>query len=175
MTAVSDRPTLALRGYLGNPSAAPEAALALVGEAPGPNTMGAFPLWPSPPQSAAGRLKAMVGLSQTDYLRTFARANLLDAYPGPTFPLSRARPLAAPLAQRLAPRPLLLLGRGVAGAFRLPTQDILTWVDYELEHVWVRAALVPHPSGRNLFYNDPQRREQVGSWLREQVALHQPK
>lgn len=165
------RPTLSLQRCLDHP----DQCLALVGEAPGPRGNPHTPLWPDPPHMAGGRLAKMLGYSKTEYLRAFARANLLDEYPGPVFPLSVARPRAAPLAQRLAPKPLLLLGRGVAGAFRFPGQDICEWHDYDLEGTWIRAALVPHPSGRNLFYNDAGRTERVAAWLREQVEAHRAK
>lgn len=167
----SRRPTLSLQRCMDHPGQ----VLALVGEAPGPNGNPHTPMWPDPPNMAGARLARMLGLSKTEYLRTFRRANLLNEYPGPTFPLSRARPHAAPLAQQLSPLPLVLLGRGVAGAFRFPGQDICTWVDYQLECVWIRAAMVPHPSGRNLFYNCPERTKRVATWLREQVEAHQPK
>lgn len=146
--------------------------LALVGEAPGPNTRSDLPLYPVPERSAAGRLCAMLALGRTGYLRTFARANLLDLYPGPTFPLGRAREAAEGVAQRLAPRPLILLGRGVAQAFAFPHSELMRWEDSLLGSTLIRAAVLPHPSGRNLWYNSPANREQVGVWLREQVEQH---
>lgn len=117
----------------------------------------------------------MLDMSRTDYLRTFRRADLLATYPGPVFPLSQARALAAPLAQQLAPLPLVLLGRGVASAFSFPTQDICTWEDYLLDGVIIRAACIPHPSGRSRYYRDPESKAKVGRWLREQVEAHQAK
>ena len=171
-----NRPTLTLRGNPGGPYPSEEGpALALVGEAPGPNGNPETPLWPSPSGSAAGRLCAIMGMGKGAYLRMFARANLLDAYPGPVFPLARARPLAVPLAQRLAPLPLILLGRGVQAAFSFPEPTPMEWVDYQLGDTWIRAAALPHPSGRSLYYNDALKRAEVGSWLREQVAVHRPK
>jgi len=146
----------------------PSHRLALVGEAPGPHTHADMPLYPFPMQSAAGRLLAMLrelGWTRGDYLRTFARANLLGYYPGASFPVGRARPEAPLLAQRLAPRPLILLGRGVAMAFRFPTDEVLCWQDYVLEHTLVRAAIVPHPSGRNLWYNDPANRRAAAEFI----------
>lgn len=123
---------------------------------------------------AGGKLKAMCGMSRTEYLRAFRRADLLPEYPGPTFPLSRARPLAPILAQELSPLPLVLLGRGVADAFRFPSKEVCSWEDYLLDHVLIRAAVIPHPSGRNLSFTK-EMRQQVGAWLREQVELHRPK
>jgi hypothetical protein len=118
----------------------PDHRLALVGEAPGPAWKGRdqlagreshhWALYPYPERSAAARLKDMMGLTRTEYLSTFARANLLGYYPGPVFPVRVARECAAALAQRLAPRPLCLLGQGVAQAFRFPSKELLTWQDY---------------------------------------------
>ena len=164
-----NRPTLSLSGNPGSWS--DKARIALVGEAPGPRGNPATPLWPEPKTGAGGRLAAMAGMSRSEWLRSFVRANLLDYYPGPSFPLSVARPLAVPLAQRLSPLPLVLLGRGVQAAFRFPEPDPMVWVDYELEGVWIRAAGLLHPSGLNHYYNCALRKATVGSWLREQ-AVH---
>lgn len=148
--------------------------LALVGEAPGPRTHSDLPLYPAPERSAAGRLCGMLGMGRAGYLRHFARANLLDRYPGPTYPVMEAREKAEEVASRLAPRPLILLGRGVAQAFRFPLGEHMVWHDYLLGSTLVRAATLPHPSGRNLFYNHPANRQLVGQWLREQVEIHYP-
>lgn len=174
MTAVSEA-TRQLLQVLRTP-VHPSHRLALVGEAPGPRTRADMPLYPYPDQSAAGRLRRMLGYTRGEYLRTFARANLLGEYPGPTFPVGRARPLAAGLAQDLAPRPLLLLGRGVGMAFRFPTDEVLCWRDYILDGVLVRAAIVPHPSGRNLWYNDSANRAAAARFIHlsaEELGCHQ--
>ena len=152
----------------------PTHRVALVGEAPSPafrpdvHDPNHYAMYPYPERSAAGRLKKLLGWSRTEYLQVFARANLLDFYPGQTFPLAVARPLAAPLAQRLAPRPLILLGRGVAGAFSLPTQEVCEWQDYLLGSTLIRAAMIPHPSGLNQWYNQPGNRERVRAWLQQE-------
>lgn len=168
---MSERPTLTLDAYdpVRFAHRVPVHAshrIALVGEAPGPNTRADTPLYPIPDRSAAGRLKEMLGMSRPQYLRAFARANILDEYPGASFPVSRARPLAEPLCQRLAPRPLLLLGQGVAMAFGFPKQTgILEWADYRLGDTLCRAAVVPHPSGRNLWYNDPANKARARGFI----------
>lgn len=125
----------------------PSHRLALVGEAPGPT------------QEDFAYMR--LGWSRTSYLGTFARANLLEKDPGTSFPLGQARAIAPLLAQHLAPRPLLLLGTITAMAFRFPQAEVLTWADYLLDGVIVRAAQIPHPSHRNLWYNDPSNREAV--------------
>lgn len=155
----------------------PSHRLALVGEAPGPGFKpgmdpNQWALYPYPERSAAGRLKDMLGWTRSEYLSVFARANLLGEYPGPTFPLSRGRLAAEGVAQKLAPRPLLLMGRGVADSFGFPTRDILTWESYLLGSTLIVAAVVPHPSGLNRFYNQPGNRERVRAWLQAQCEEH---
>lgn len=153
----SDRPTLGLDPVRNGSRCPvhPSHRIALVGEAPGPNTNPDMPLYPAPERSAAGRLMTMLAWTRAEYLRTFARANMLREYPGASFPLGRARPLAEGVAQSLAPRPLLLMGRGVAMAFSFPHERVLEWEDYRLGDTYIRAAVVPHPSGRNRWYNNP--------------------
>lgn len=148
--------------------------LALVGEAPGSKSDPDLPLYPLPERSSGGRLCAMFGRGRAGYLRAFARADLIDRYPGPTFPLGRAREASEALAERLAPRPLILLGRGVAQAFAFPHSEHMAWEDYLLGQTLIRAAVIPHPSSRNLWYADRANQEKVGEWLREQVDLHSP-
>jgi uracil-DNA glycosylase len=151
----------------------PTHKLALLGEAPGPNTRADLPFYPYPERSAAGRLLSILGWTRSEYLRTFARANVLDAYPGPTFPVVQGRIAAHAKARELAPRPILLMGKGVSASFMLPADTpILTWVEKRLiltapTPIDVRVAIVPHTSGRNLFYNDPANRDAVKRFIEE--------
>lgn len=148
--------------------------LALVGEAPGPKSDPNLPLFPFPERSSGGRMCEIYGMGRPGYLRAFARADLLDRYPGPTFPIKAAREASERLAQRLAPRPLILLGRGVAQAFAFPSSDIMEWRDYLLGSTLIRAAVIPHPSGRNPWYHDHHKKMIVRNWLKGQVLAHSP-
>ena len=135
--------------------------LAIVGEAPGPNTRSDCPFYPSPPTSAAGRFLSCIGWSRSEYLLTFARINLLSEYPGKRFPVSLARSCVPAAVSLLHPRPMLLMGRGVARAFKLDYLEPLTWLRVPLKDVSnadvsARVAIVPHPSGRNRWYNDQE-------------------
>jgi hypothetical protein len=146
--------------------------LALVGEDPGKRGDERLPLYPYPRFSTGGRLCEMSGLSRQKYLETFARADLIPHYPGPSFPAVTAKLGAPLLAQRLAPRPLILLGRAVSQAFCFPTQNICTWADYMLGAVLIRAAVIPHPSGRNPWYRYPENKQKVADWLRQEILTH---
>lgn len=138
----------------------PDHPLAIVGEAPGPRTRADCPFYPYPPSSAAGRLLAYLGWSRSRYLLTFARMNLLDEWPGPRFPVVEARECVPKIVAALHPRPMLLMGRGVAQAFGvgvLPPLELahVRLPHAECGHVDAQVAIVPHTSGRNLWYNDP--------------------
>lgn len=143
----------------------------LIGQAPGPNTDPELPLFPVPRTSAGGRLQEMMGLTRGEYLATFERVNLLYKFPGrhkrdDKFPLAHARLAARAMKPLLAGRDVVLVGRNVATAFELEA-DFFDWVEWPVRRRCVvtrdpgtcRVAVVPHPSGRNHWYNKPENRE----------------
>lgn len=105
--------------------------------------------------------------------------NLLAEYPGPArsgkgdaFPRSRAAAGARRLAPSLAGRRAVLLGRAVAGAFRLPGDvPFLTWVEAEVRGVRISVAVVPHPSGVNTWWNDAGNRRCARRFLRGALGV----
>jgi hypothetical protein len=148
----------------------PDHKLALVGEAPGPRTRADCPFYPYPPNSAAGRLLAILGWTRSKYLLTFARINLLSEWPGPSFPVAKARECVPLVVSTMHPRPMLLMGKGVAAAFGVSELAPLTLYTVPLPHeelgtVFARIAIVPHTSGRNLWYNDPANRDAVREFI----------
>jgi uracil-DNA glycosylase len=153
-----------------------EHRVAIIGEAPGPRTRSDLPFYPYPPASAAGRLLDMLGWDRRQYLLTFARMNLLAEYPGPSFPVARARECVPHAVEVMHPRPMLLMGRGVAAAFSLPqlppllTQTVTLRSGRDGPLVPCRVAMVPHPSGRNLWYNDPANRVAVRDFVNKLVG-----
>jgi len=152
--------------------------IAIVGEAPGPRTRADMPFYPYPPNSAAGRLLRYLGWSRSRYLLTFARRNLLDEWPGPTFPVAKARHCVPHLVSGLHPRPMLLMGKGVSAAFGVTGLDPLQLTTVrvphaDLGHVDAQVAIVPHTSGRNLWYNDPTNQRAVREFV-ESIAGEDP-
>lgn len=147
----------------------------LIGQAPGPNTDPDLPLFPLPRTSAAGRLRAIMGIEVTTYLKTFDRANLFRNFPGSTkggdkFPMDKARLVASSIAPLLSGRTVIMVGRRVAQAFELD-QDFHTWNDewrvarrsfgLDSNTGMCRVAVVPHTSGRNHWYNDGENQRQA--------------
>lgn len=138
----------------------------LIGQAPGPNTNPDYPLFPAPSRSAGARLADIMGLSRGEYLRAFDRANLIPEFPGKDgngedkFPRSPARFAAQVMRPLLRGRTVVLVGRQVAQAFGVES-DWHEWQDLQVGpyHAVTRCpgvariAVVPHPSGRNHWYN----------------------
>ncbi len=137
----------------------------LIGQAPGPNTMPDLPLFPVPSTSAGGRLRAMIGITRGEYLKSFDRVNVFREFPGrhmnnDKFPMAEARIRAEAMLPFLAGRVVVLAGRQVADAFKIKG-DFFTWQDVKarrVEHMkrcngLAKVAIIPHPSGRNKFYN----------------------
>lgn len=149
----------------------------LIGQAPGPRTDPELPLFPVPKTSASGRLQAMMGLTRGEYLKSFDRMNLLPYFPGKhkrddKFPMTPAKLAAQVIKPLLAGRTVILVGRNVADAFQFDT-EFFDWVEWPVRRRCVvsrdngiaRVAVVPHPSGRNHWYNKPEHRELAsGFW-----------
>lgn len=143
----------------------------LIGQAPGPNTRPDKPLYPYPKTSAGARLQQMTGLERRDYLRTFDRMNLLQFFPGKimngdAWPISKAKIAAQAVQQLLDGRDVIFVGRNVSRAFGHDAKT-LPFFQWEYNPTWhYQFACVPHPSGRNHWYNDPVNRDLALKWWR---------
>lgn len=139
----------------------------LIGQAPGPRTDPELPLYPIPSTSTGGRLARLMGLRRWEYLSLFDRMNLLPYHPGrhrrdDKFPMVPARLAARVLLPLLAGRRVVLVGRGVAKAFGVGS-EFHEWGTLRVGKPCAVTrcrgtavvAVVPHPSGRNYWYNDP--------------------
>lgn len=148
----------------------------LVGEAPNAATVGVPELWLRPDRSgerhSANRLLGYTGWTAGQYMRTFDRTNLLDHCPPPfSAPVARERAVAL-LADARAKRyrGIVLLGQRTANAFtqwhhltgRYPVfpadRTLLQWWGLGRCGEFVPAAVCPHPSGLNQWWNDERNR-----------------
>jgi hypothetical protein len=148
----------------------------LIGQAPGPNTDPTLPLFPVPSTSAGGRLASFMGLTRGEYLVSFDRINLLQDFPGKTgrddkFPMTKAKIAAAAIKPLLRDRVVILVGRNVANAFGLEA-EFHSWV--EGLHYCRLMAVVPHPSGRNHWYNKQEHKQIAQDFWHSCVAQHVP-
>ncbi len=142
----------------------------LIGAAPGRHPRhdpDKHALFPHPPNCAGARLRKMMGLSLGQYC-SIERCNVFREYPGPAsggkgdaFPMARARELAEAMWPDLYGRTIMLVRQGVARAFRMWPCDLLTW---EHKKAW-SICVMPHPSGRNRWWNDPENRARAEEFL----------
>ncbi len=123
--------------------------IVLVGMCPsGPDDDGRDPLT----GGSARRLAAIAGLRwPTEYLLRTERMNLVEVWPGDCWPTWYARKRAGEIESRWSGVTALLLERAVADAFGLSKAKYLSWCTAVNGG---RLAVVPHPSGRNRWYND---------------------
>jgi hypothetical protein len=118
------------------------------------------PMFPYPRHSAGGRLLKISGLGLGEYVHGLTRINLVPDYRA-KWPLRiDAEDLAHAALDRFAPvAHAFLCGRRVVAAFRrfLPS-DYKPWPVDSIHVSTTRGDLtlhcIPHPSGRNLAYND---------------------
>lgn len=102
-------------------------------------------------------LEARTGATRRDYLRVFERINLVA---GRYWDRKSARGAARKLRAGFAGRHVVLLGREVQDAFEMPLMTpgelvIGSGPDAVTFHA------MPHPSGRNTWYNYPENRQSM--------------
>ncbi len=150
----------------------------LIGQAPGPNTEPDLPLYPMPKTSAGGKLLQLTGLTMSVYLAAFDRMNLLYDFPGRSgprddrFPRRSARVAARAVIQLLEQRKVIFVGRNVADAFGYttavaPFHDWGYCPKFSFSYV-----CVPHPSGRNHWYNQKMNRDESAEFWRVFIEQH---
>lgn len=118
----------------------------------------------------------------------YARFDVINLFPdwpgrangkGDAFPKEMARTHALSLRAQLARRQrVVFLGRRVAEAFLpLTGADLpyLFWWPEDAPQNRTRFAIVPHPSGVNLWWNDPENREAAAEFMRALASGKEPK
>ncbi len=149
----------------------------LVGMAPGRNSNPRAPLFPAPRNSSGHRLVELIGLTRGEYMKMYDRVNCLPAYPGADpkqkgdrFPMASAKLAAAVHRQHFRGRRVIFIGRQVAHAFGFPKSrlDFFHWSGC---HEWgYRCAVVPHTSGCNRFWNDPENRARAREFFQDEIS-----
>lgn len=123
-----------------------------------------------------------MGIGRDGYFRLFDRVNLLYKFHGRTgrddrFPRGLARVAASSIRPLLAGRDVVLIGRNVAMAFGLEDMNWHEWVEVEVRKplpksqpvYTARMAVVPHPSGRNHWYNNGENRQLAADFWRAHI------
>lgn len=106
-------------------------------------------------------LADLCGINKVEFYRCFARANLLDYYPGrsgkgSSFPreeaAERARELDEALGETGELRRIVLLGKRVGRAY---LGGGCSWYEWTTAGKGPPVAVVPHPSRVSRYWNDP--------------------
>jgi uracil-DNA glycosylase len=143
-----------------------------VGEAPSPSTdgrPGAAPLV----GETGRRLAEWSGLSPAEFHRRTECVNLFDRLPRRwSARAARARATDVEFWHLIAPyqRTVVLLGRKVADAFAVESPDPFSCTERRA----ARLVVMPHPSGRNLFWNDRRHVWAAMALLREILGQPMP-
>jgi len=121
-----------------------------------------FDLFPYPEGSAGWRLWKLLpeGTPRRAYLESFERLNLLRAR---EWDMRAARAAASTVRPMLAGRRVVLLGTEVRAALGFPITPPMIWHNCD-DFDW---AALPHPSGRNLWYNSSANRAAASAFLRD--------
>lgn len=148
----------------------PAAPVFLVGEAPGgptdvPPPSNHRPLYPRPTGCAGHRLFELTGYSMLEYVRGTTRENLIPDRNPSRWPVLEARDRADVLHERalVHGQLLVLLGARVSAAFGVTERPMFE----PFAHMGVRTLRLPHPSGRNLAWNDAASRERARALFQE--------
>jgi len=135
----------------------PRARGLLVGEAPGSNTDVTIPLFPEPGNSA-DRLLRYSGVSHADWLGKLVKINLCEgSWSVRRAVVGRARALAYLLDREnyYGGQPLRVLLLGVRAARAWSCYGPFGYEEMVFDRgTTLRAAWIPHPSGRNRLYNE---------------------
>ena len=144
-----------------------------VGQAPSQETDGLPPF-----VGRCGKFLAeeLMGISQEEMLRDHDFLNVLDRWPGrgvggDRFPIIEAKAAAKSKLDQVKGRTVVLLGQNVARAFGIEKFQYMVWYQYHgernREEVLIPLLCVmPHPSGRNRFWNRPENRDKAKKFLR---------
>ena len=121
-------------------------------------------LYPYPPGCTGHRIFTMLLVKMPDllrhqYLDGFERVNLVD---GKDFSMRLARQKAQEIVDKYQGRTVVVLGASTRAALKLPHKLILPM--HRDGVIWRQ---LPHPSGRNRWYNDARNRELAASLLTE--------
>jgi uracil-DNA glycosylase len=131
----------------------------LIGEQPSAGGDPAAPL-----EGAIGkRLAEYAGLTLDEYLTRTERRNLIE-YTSATWPTSQASLNAGMLWSSLIGRRTIMLGQRVAKSFGIQWQP-LRWVT--VDDRGTQVAILPHPSGKNLWWNEAENRAAARRFLTE--------
>lgn len=160
----------------------------IVGIAPARPGEEGQPLSAVAPRSTGRKIAGMIGVGKYEYMKAFDRINLCPFPQESTIPVEEWRVAASNLgASLLRGRRVILLGVNVAQCFGIdvtsPPNQFLKWTDSPETKIpnyglvgWNAGdrkppfawAILPHPSGRNRWYNNQVNKEAAIGFLKRE-------
>ena len=140
--------------------------LVIFGERPGPNTDPLRPLYPHTTTGAAARLIEMLGISQEEYLR-IVRMNVVNDQTTPTSSDEVRRNVYLTMAHYRSKGPVRFLVLGRSAAQALPKE----YRDMPFGTIYGGIMIIPHPSGRNRYYNSQANKEFIIQGVRKFAGI----
>ena len=144
----------------------------LVGEMPHETSDPTLPLFPVPEHRTGGRLAKMMGLRRSEYLIRTRRINLINE---PKWSTKTAREHAK-LIKMIIPdyACAVFLGKRVINAFGCGDLEIAALLKARFARGEPGVVLcLPHPSGKNLWYNDERNAEKAEAALHLALAMQE--
>lgn len=124
-----------------------------------------FALYPLPKGASGHRLCTMVmGLPMTDYMQNYIRVDLCTGQ----WSMCSARARAKNILKEYKDLPFVLLGRKVTRAFKL---EYIPYYVYDLRPYNITGCVLPHPSGLNRIWHEPESIDKARAALRAVGAL----
>lgn len=154
----------------------------IVGIAPGKAGHEGQPLSAIAPQSTGRKIADMIGVSWSDYMRAFDRINICPFPQKGTIKAKEWQAAAENLAGSiLRQRRVIMLGPNVAECFGIG-RSVYNFGDWKICNSETRGIagfrvglsmpfdwmVIPHPSGRNFWYNDTYNKELISNLLRDE-------
>lgn len=127
-----------------------------------------YALYPDPPNCTGWRIWQLLDPAMTpdEYLEAYERTNLVE---GLAWSSERARMNASRIRDLMTGRRTVLFGAEVRSAMGWAKRELMVWYGLAGGGQFV---LLPHPSGRNLWFNDARNRAAAARILHE--ALSRP-
>lgn len=147
----------------------PHKRIILIGPSPTQNTDPNNPLSPSRESRSTGScLLRLTNMDPDSFQIAFDRHYLIPIHQGrhrggDRYPRLLAKQAANRMLNNLKGRMVVLIGTNVARTFGIHSIGPFVWVDNED----VLMAWVPHPSGRNLWWNNPTNKQAGEAFLTE--------
>lgn len=140
----------------------------LIGQAPSRTSQGKLPF----SGQSGKRLADLAVIPQKDLKNYFKMINVFDYWPGRSgkgdaFPRDKIPDKLRKMVASYSAT--IFVGRGVADRFKFNPPEYLIWYSYP--HRKQAASILPHPSGVNRWYNDPQNLKDAQMFLRGIIWL----